>query len=62
MRTLKRAGWAAVGALAAASTGCDWQSLPAEFASLDGESVEARIARRLTRWTPMTLMEPEERP
>ena len=35
---------------------------PAEFASLEGESVEARITRRLTRWTPMTLTEPEERP
>jgi hypothetical protein len=35
---------------------------PADFASLEGESVEARITRRLTRWTPMVLVEPEERP
>jgi hypothetical protein len=30
---------------------------PAEFASLEGESEEARIARRLSRWTPMALNE-----
>ena len=35
---------------------------PAEFASLEGESVDARIARRLSRWTPMNAVEPEERP
>lgn len=31
---------------------------PATFASLDGESVNDRIERRLSRWTPMTLTEP----
>ena len=31
---------------------------PARFASLEGESVEERIQRRLSRWTPMTLEEP----
>jgi hypothetical protein len=30
---------------------------PAELTSLDGESVEERRARRLSRWTPMTLRE-----
>lgn len=30
---------------------------PATFASLDGESAEERIARRLSRWTPMVLVE-----
>ena len=32
---------------------------PATFASLDGESVDGRIERRLSRWTPMILDEPE---
>jgi hypothetical protein len=32
---------------------------PATLASLDGESVEERVRRRLSRWTPMTLVEPE---
>lgn len=31
---------------------------PATLASLDGESVDERIRRRLSRWTPMTLEEP----
>jgi len=31
---------------------------PATLASLDGEAPEERIARRLSRWTPMTLVEP----
>jgi hypothetical protein len=31
---------------------------PATLASLDGESVDERIRRRLLRWTPMTLQEP----
>ena len=31
---------------------------PATFASLDGETVDQRIERRLSRWTPMTLEEP----
>jgi hypothetical protein len=32
---------------------------PATLASLEGESAEERIQRRLSRWTPMTLAEPE---
>lgn len=31
---------------------------PATFASLEGETVDERIQRRLSRWTPMTLEEP----
>lgn len=31
---------------------------PASFGSLEGETVEERIERRLSRWTPMTLEEP----
>lgn len=31
---------------------------PATIASLEGESVDDRIQRRLSRWTPMTLREP----
>lgn len=31
---------------------------PATLASLDGETPDDRIARRLSRWTPMTLIEP----
>lgn len=31
---------------------------PAKLASLDGESVEDRNARRLSRWTPMRVTEP----
>ena len=31
---------------------------PATLASLDGESVDDRIERRLSRWTPMSLTEP----
>jgi hypothetical protein len=30
---------------------------PAHFASLEGETRDERIARRLSRWTPMTLRE-----
>jgi hypothetical protein len=30
----------------------------ATLASLEGESVDERILRRLSRWTPMTLEEP----
>ena len=33
------------------------KDLPATFASLEAESVEERLARRISRWTPMTLME-----
>jgi hypothetical protein len=31
---------------------------PATLASLEGESVDDRIRRRLSRWTPMNLKEP----
>ena len=31
---------------------------PATLASLEGETVDQRIQRRLSRWTPMTLEEP----
>jgi hypothetical protein len=31
---------------------------PATLAGLEGESVDERIQRRLSRWTPMTLEEP----
>lgn len=31
---------------------------PATLASLEGESIDERIQRRLSRWTPMTLEEP----
>lgn len=31
---------------------------PATLASLEGETPEERIARRLSRWTPMALLEP----
>ncbi|MGE0742221.1 MAG: aldehyde-activating protein [Hyphomonadaceae bacterium] len=38
----------------------DLRHLPATLTSLEGESVEERIARRVSRWTPMTLNEPEQ--
>ena len=31
---------------------------PATLAGLEGETVDERIRRRLSRWTPMTLAEP----
>ena len=31
---------------------------PATLVSLEGESVDERLRRRLSRWTPMTLEEP----
>ncbi len=31
---------------------------PANYASLEGEGESERIARRLSRWTPMSLVEP----
>ncbi len=34
---------------------------PVDFASLEGESVEGRMERRLARWTPVTLTEAEPR-
>ena len=34
------------------------RDLPATLASLDGETPEGRLERRLSRWTPMTLTEP----
>lgn len=32
---------------------------PATLASLEGETVDERIQRRLSKWTPMVLEEPE---
>jgi hypothetical protein len=34
----------------------------ATIASLEGETPDERIARRLSRWTPMTLVEPGAQP
>jgi hypothetical protein len=31
---------------------------PATLASLEGETPDERVKRRLSRWTPMTLSEP----
>jgi hypothetical protein len=36
----------------------DLKHLPATLTSLEGENVEERLARRTSRWTPMTLSEP----
>jgi hypothetical protein len=36
------------------------KNLPATLTSLEGESVEERLARRTSRWTPMTLREPQD--
>ena len=33
---------------------------PVTFASLEGEAVDERLRRRLSRWTPMTLNEPAQ--
>ena len=33
------------------------RNLPVTLTSLEGESVEERMARRVSRWTPMTLTE-----
>jgi hypothetical protein len=33
------------------------KNLPATLTSLEGESVEERLARRTSRWTPMSLSE-----
>lgn len=33
------------------------KDLPAPVANLDGETTDERIARRLSRWTPLTLTE-----
>jgi hypothetical protein len=35
----------------------DLKHLPVTLTSLEGESTEERIARRVSRWTPMTLTE-----
>jgi hypothetical protein len=32
--------------------------LPATLTSLEGESVQERLRRRISRWTPLTLAEP----
>jgi hypothetical protein len=34
------------------------RDLPVQLVSLEGETVEERMARRLGRWTPMTIEEP----
>lgn len=34
------------------------KNLPVTLTSLEGESVEERLKRRVSRWTPMTLAEP----
>lgn len=34
------------------------KNLPVTLTSLEGESVEERLQRRISRWTPMTLAEP----
>lgn len=34
------------------------KNLPATLTSLEGESVEERIQRRVSRWTPLSLTEP----
>ena len=36
----------------------EFRNLPVTLTSLEGESPEERIARRVSRWTPMTLSEP----
>jgi hypothetical protein len=36
----------------------EFRNLPVTLTSLEGESPEQRIARRVSRWTPMTLTEP----
>ncbi|MBI3439208.1 MAG: aldehyde-activating protein [Proteobacteria bacterium] len=36
----------------------EFRNLPVTLTSLDGESPRERIARRVSRWTPMTLSEP----
>jgi len=35
----------------------DLKHLPATLTSLEGESTDERLARRISRWTPMTLTE-----
>lgn len=34
------------------------KNLPATLTSLEGESVEERLERRVSRWTPLSLAEP----
>lgn len=36
------------------------KNLPVTLTSLEGESVEERIERRSSRWTPLTLTEPPQ--
>ncbi len=36
----------------------EFRNLPVTLTSLEGESPEERIARRISRWTPMSLGEP----
>lgn len=35
------------------------KNLPVTLTSLEGESVDERLQRRISRWTPMTLAEPQ---
>jgi hypothetical protein len=35
----------------------DLKHLPVTLTSLEGESTEERLQRRISRWTPMTLTE-----
>ncbi len=37
----------------------DFRNLPVTLTSLEGESGQERIARRIARWTPMRLSEPD---
>lgn len=47
-----------VGVLNVVGTGIEeLKDQPADFGSLEGETVEERNERRLSRWTPMTLEE-----
>jgi hypothetical protein len=36
------------------------KNLPATLTSLEGESIDERIKRRTSRWTPLTLTEPPQ--
>ncbi len=36
----------------------DLRNLPVTLTSLEGETPDERMARRISRWTPMTLEEP----
>ena len=38
----------------------EFRNLPVTLTSLEGESVDERIQRRISRWTLLTLMEPSQ--